>query len=281
MPHICRYFRVKSSTVAVMVLCCWRGLLGDVGPSPATTQTASVLARGVGKFIVRDKAMGQAVAQLRTQAGVPICFERIRLDPVNDRLRDSSGRWSWREVRFSLSLPEGTVGQALDEMVRRDAGYVYAVDQATGMARVYPKTGSILNWVVGPIEVENEPLTRLLFGPEDKLGLLKSGVMYGPKMGFVVRESLQVPVTAQVAQMNVADALNYICSVTRLPGPPGLGIYYRACYDLIPSHRKPYAQLFITGAPEVGEGSPEAALRRGLLGRSSSMPVTPPASNAK
>jgi hypothetical protein len=244
-----------------------RGALGGASPEPgstiSTTEDTSVLNRHVRDFEVRDATMGHAVTQLRRQ-GVRVCFERVWHDPAVDHYRDSTGQWVWREVRFSVSVAEASVGQVLDELVKCDPRYAYCPDQGTGLLRIYPKSGSMLDWKVGPVDVEKTPLCDLLFGPADRLGLLKHGVRPGAPRGFVSEESRKLPVTVHIGEVSIAECLSAICSMTRLPGPSGPCICpytSHACYDLIPAHEKPYAQLYITWATERDEQAPETANR--------------------
>jgi hypothetical protein len=282
---MCKASQICLITMVLIIPYCLHDLAGEARRTSVTTQgTLSDTHRVVRGFVLRDKSMEEAVIQLRREAGIPVCFERVRLDPATDRYRNSSGRWVWREARFSLSLSGASLGQVLDQLVQRDPAYVYSFDQITGTLRVFPRSGSILNWKVGPIDVENMPLCELLFGPADRLGLLRHGVRFVVGSGFGVQSNVQVPITVRVPESNVADCLNYICSVARLPVPGALpslaGVHYRACYELIPTPRSPYATLRILGCGprEVDRGSSPASVSQEFVTPPSSMtaPTAPP-----
>jgi hypothetical protein len=244
----CRISRMVASFSGVMATS-WGYSLG--GAITSSTQGSSALSQRVRSFEIHDQHMGDAVGKLR-DLGVPVCFEGVRLDPTKDRFKDSSGRWVWRHVTFSLTEADASVEQILNDLIQNDPRYTYSLDQGKGILRVHPRSGSVLNWTVGHIDVENMPLGELLFGKNDVLGLIAHGVRSDMFRGSGVTERLRVPVTVRMENANVADCLTYICSVTRLPALPNVEL--QACYTLVPTPGRPRLGLSIVGAVHVRRG---------------------------
>jgi hypothetical protein len=90
--------------------------------------------------------MQQAVETLR-EMRIPVCFEQVSLAPERAR-RLADGHIEYERTHFDITIPGGTIRDALDALCRTDQDYVWEQVGSKPIYVVYPVGESALEWTM-------------------------------------------------------------------------------------------------------------------------------------
>jgi hypothetical protein len=209
-------------------------LSGDISPRTSQERT-SVLDQSISSFHVTRTPMVGAVAELITR-GVPVSLEQIPSDPKRDLYQNEAGRIAYRRHTFSVDIAAGTVRDVLEAFVKADPSYMYSYDKDNEMVFIFPQTGSILNWEVSSLSVENLPLQQLFLGTDgttnDVLGFKTHGLTFVPGRGNL--SWLATPVTLSLQGASIQTCLARICKAFGLSDSAHTDEFgaRRLCYNI-------------------------------------------------
>ncbi len=158
-------------------------------------------------FSVEQAEITEVAQKLSETATVRICVEEV-MRPAHERPATGGGVESVLEPEptFTLAMPDATVAEVLDEVVRMAPAYTWSTDETTSTINVYPRVDAALDWEVPDVVIEGVRAREVLASP-DPLGLYSEHkIDINPGMGNM--SWLETPLSLRARGLTARQALN-------------------------------------------------------------------------